>query len=128
MSKSSSERKSAERERRKAAGLVRVEVWARPENKQKIIDLANELESNMPHLKATHYEVTGKEKNWTATVFDGSNIITEIEAVSEKQAHFLAHQEYPEAKNPIETDKEWSKQYNSAESKSWRKMNKTKIN
>lgn len=44
MSKSAVERKAAERERRKAAGLVRVEVWVRPENRAKLIELARKLE------------------------------------------------------------------------------------
>ena len=38
-----SERKAKERERRKALGLVRVEVWVKPEHRQKIRQLSAEL-------------------------------------------------------------------------------------
>jgi hypothetical protein len=37
------ERKRAERERRKSLGLVRIEVWAKPEHREKIRQLAEKL-------------------------------------------------------------------------------------
>jgi len=37
------ERKRAERERRSAQGLVRVEVWVKPEHREQIRRLAQEL-------------------------------------------------------------------------------------
>ena len=40
---SPAERKAKERERRKALGLVRVEVWAKPEDRAKIRQLADKL-------------------------------------------------------------------------------------
>ena len=131
MSRSAVERKAAERERRKAAGLIRVEVWVRPENKAKLQELAKKLETgdgNMSikegFLKATRYEVTGSGREWVAHVICDNNLIEEISAVSEKQAHFLAQERYPEAKTPAETDKEFWADYNSAEGKSWRAKNK----
>jgi hypothetical protein len=39
------ERKAAERQRRKDAGLVRVEVWVKPEHRAAIIALADDLNS-----------------------------------------------------------------------------------
>ena len=43
-----SERKAAERQRRKEAGLVRVEVWVKPERAALIKELAENLNKQTP--------------------------------------------------------------------------------
>lgn len=75
-------------------------------------------------LKADFYEVQGAGRDWKAIIFQGSNIVEEIEAVSEKQAHFLAHEYYPEAKTPAKTHAELMKQWHSAEGYQWRARNR----
>ena len=46
-------------------------------------------------FEADYYCVSGSGDKWLATVFYGINIVEEIRAVSEKQAHFIAMSRYP---------------------------------
>lgn len=45
------ERKAAERQRRKDAGLVRVEVWVHPQHVQDVKDFAFEMNETVPKRK-----------------------------------------------------------------------------
>jgi len=44
------ERKRQERERKLAAGLVRIEIWLTPDNAKNVRDYAEELRRNEAHL------------------------------------------------------------------------------
>jgi len=66
------------------------------------------------------FVVEGECRNWQATVFSGNNIIGEVEAVSEKQAHFLVAQQFPGAKSPAQVNREKDQDYYSANDYRWR--------
>jgi len=71
-------------------------------------------------MNTQFYTVSGSNKEWTATVFEGNNVLGKIDATSEKQAHFLAALEYPSALTPAKMNKILDKDYNSAAGKAYR--------
>ena len=77
-------------------------------------------------LKADFYHVQQQGDGFVALVFQGSNVIEEILAVSEKQAHYLAREEYPEARTPAEENARWRAEYDSPEGRAWRRRNPSK--
>lgn len=74
----------------------------------------------IPRFKADLYHIKREGDKYLACIFQGTTEIAVIEAKSEKQAHFLAKQEYPEAKSPAEQYQEFMKDANSAEGKRYR--------
>ena len=72
-------------------------------------------------LKADFYHVqSGTRGGFKALVFQGSNIIDELHADTEKAAHAIAREVYPEALTPAQMDRQLDEQYNSPEGKRYR--------
>jgi hypothetical protein len=69
------------------------------------------------------YEVQGAGDGTIAVIFQGNNILDEIPAVSEKQAHFLARESYPDAQTPAQRNLAANADYNSRAGRAWRRNN-----
>lgn len=78
-------------------------------------------------LKADFFHVQQNGRSgFVALVFQGSNIIDELSADTEKDAYSIAREEYPEARTPEQEQAHQSAEYNSAEGRAWRRKNQTK--
>lgn len=74
----------------------------------------------------TNYEVSGSGTEWKVELHGTSGVLQTIEAASEKQAHFLAQQEWPDAMTPHEHQKMLDNDYYSREGYAYRaKMQRT---
>lgn len=72
------------------------------------------------------YEVRQDGKAWVAELLGAGGIEAKIYAVSEKQAHFLAQQEWPQAVSPGKYNKAKDAEYYSREGFAYRaKMDKS---
>lgn len=77
--------------------------------------------------KADSYSIEGSGNEWKSVIWQGHNIVDTLEAKSEKQAHFLAKQKYPEALTPHAHDKLADKEYDSPEGRAWRRKQRSAI-